>query len=196
MDLGSLLLGLALLLVVAFIVARPLIEKRGLREKEFGPADRLLAQRETVLNALRDLDFDHTTGKITAEDYAPQRAELVAQGVAVLKQLDELGVAPNGASASADDEIERAVRARRKVAPRAVDDLIEGEVAARRRARAPAADAVTCPQCGASAQASDKFCPQCGAALSITCPECGRPARPDDKFCAGCGAKLLAAKVA
>jgi hypothetical protein len=194
MDVGSVLLGFALLLGVAVYVARPLIEKRGLNAKEFSAADALLAQRETVLNALRDLDFDHATGKITDDDYAPQRERLLAQGVAVLKQLESLGVAVTGNGAAADDSIEQAVRARRKPAAASTgnveDDAIEAAVASRRRAAA-----VTCPQCGASARPADRFCPQCGAPLTLACPDCGRPALPGDKFCAGCGAALQTASV-
>jgi hypothetical protein len=192
MDAGSVLLGFALLLGVAVYVARPLIEKRGLNAKDFSVADALQAQRETVLTALRDLDFDHATGKITDDDYISQREHLRAQGVAVLKQLESLGVTGNGASA--DESIEQAVRVRRKPAAAStgnvVDDAIEAAVASRRRAAA-----VTCPQCGASAQPADRFCPQCGAAVGLVCPACQRPAQPGDRFCAGCGAALQTARV-
>ena len=187
MDIGSLLLGFALLLVSAFIVARPIIEKQGLHEKQLDPADALLAQRDALLAALRDLDFDHTTGKITAEDYAPQRAKLVAEGAALLRQLETLGVT------RAEDPVEQAIRAYRKTIAHE-GDAIETAIAARRHA--PTVEVSPCPACGAVAQASDKFCPKCGATLSATCPECGRPARPADKFCAGCGAKLSVAEVA
>ena len=163
MDIGSLLLGLALFLLVAFIVARPILEQQGVREKEISRADQLAAERDSLLNALRDLDFDHATGKIGDEDYAPQRAQLVAQGVAVLKQLDALG--SNRGAASADDEIERAVAARRKTrAGPNVEDQIEAEVSTRRRP-APAADAVKCPACGHPAQPDDRFCAKCGTKL-------------------------------
>jgi hypothetical protein len=208
MDLGSLLLGLALFLLVAFIVARPLIEKRGLREKELGPADRLIARRDIILNALRDLDFDHATGKIADDDYAPQRAQLVAQGVAVLKQLDELGAVGERLQPGAD-RIEQAVAARRRArrdGEGESDDPIEAAIAARRRsASAPVSasgavgaplQGVTCPHCGAAAQAGDRFCSRCGQSLSLTCAACGTPAHPDDRFCARCGAKLQRAEVA
>src|SRR5690348_8556627 len=160
MDIGSILLGLALLLVIAFIVARPLLEPPAVRDLPASPADRLLARREQVLAQLRDLDFDSATGKFNAEDYAAQRAQLVAEGVDILKQLDALGVsseqaaapatlagapasAPSGAPA---DEIEAAVaqlRARRAAAGRpaaapsktAIGEEIEASVAARRAAR-------------------------------------------------------------
>lgn len=209
MDIGSLLLGLALLLVVAFIVARPVLERQSMPEKETSQADRLAAERETILAALRDLDFDHATGKISDEDFTPQRAQLVAQGVAVLKQLDALSPAMPERAVSAEDAIERAVAARRRsdharVAPRAAqsaDDLIEAEVAARRKPApvqraAPASDSVTCPHCGALAKPGDRFCPKCGQVLDLSCPTCARPIQPDDRFCAACGAKLQPAETA
>src|SRR5574341_249333 len=207
MDIGSLLLGLALLLVVAFIVARPILERQSMPEKETSPADRLAAERETVLAAMRDLDFDHATGKISDEDYTPQRARLVAQGVAVLKQLDALSPAMPERALSAEEAIERAVAARRRsdrarVAPRAAqsaDDLIEVEVAARRKSApvqrpAPASDAVTCPHCGALTRPCDRFRPERGQVLALPSPPCARPIQPDDRFCAACGAKLQPAE--
>jgi len=210
MDLGSLLLGLALLLLVAFIVARPILERRDMPDQEISRADQLVAERESLLAALRDLDFDHATGKISDEDYTPQRAQLVAQGVAILKQLDALGPALPEHAASAEDEIERAVAARRRSslehratpAARAVqsaDDLIEAAVAARRKpapAQHPAPDGVTCSNCGALAKPGDRFCPTCGRVLAGVCPTCARPVQPGDRFCAACGAKLQPAKAA
>ena len=210
MDLGSLLLGLALLLLVAFIVARPILERRDMPDQEISRADQLVAERESLLAALRDLDFDHATGKISDEDYTPQRAQLVAQGVAILKQLDALGPALPEHAVSAEDEIERAVAARRRSslerratpAARAVqsaDDLIEAAVAARRKpapAQHPAPDGVTCSNCGALAKPGDRFCPKCGRVLARVCPTCAHPVQPGDRFCAACGAKLQPAEAA
>jgi hypothetical protein len=162
MDLGSILAGLALLLAVAFYVARPILEGRGVRERQVTAADRLAAERETVLGALRDLDFDQATGKITDEDYAPQRAALVSQGVEILKQLEALA---GPAAARAADAVERAA-ASRPGRGRSLDEQIEAEVEARRGASARPAG--FCPQCGQPAKAGDKFCAKCGAELPAT----------------------------
>lgn len=189
MDLGSLLLGLALLLLVAFVVARPILERQDATEIEISRADQLVAERESLLTTLRDLDFDYATGKISEEDYVPQRAQLVAQGVAVLRQLDALGVVGRDGAARVEDEVEQAIAARRK--PRAAQSAeaqIETEVAARRRS--DGRRGATCPHCGAAANGGDRFCPKCGQALAITCPTCGHPAQPEDKFCAKCGTRL------
>jgi hypothetical protein len=163
MDLGSLLLGLALLLIVAFIIAQPIIERQGVRERRVTPADRLRAEYEDLLAELRDLEFDHATGKINAEDFALLRAQLVARGADVLKQLETYG--------PADDEIERAIASRRRArAERKGGGEAETAAAARRgnadQARRGAdGGEVTCPHCGAVARPGDQFCARCGARL-------------------------------
>ena len=186
MDIGSILLGLALLVVIAFVVARPLLEHASVTDTPTSPAEQLLAQREQVLTQLRDLDFDHAMSKINEVDYAAQRAQLVAQGVALLKQLDALGAPPAAQAAGApDDEIEAAVARRRgrSTLPAKSEGLeaqIEARVAAR-RAGPPAAsnkpaqtDVVFCGQCGTQAQPGDRFCARCGAPLAAPNP---RPAK-------------------
>jgi hypothetical protein len=159
MDLGSIFLGVALLLVVAFIVAQPLLAGDLRRERQPGPADQLRVEHERVLTQLRDLDFDHATGKLLDEDYTAQRAQLVAQGVEVLKQLDAL----TAAIAAAEPTAARAA---------SVDDEIEAALAARKAGRSapppttpPAAASVTCPHCGRAAAAGDQFCGKCGQRL-------------------------------
>jgi hypothetical protein len=197
MDIGSILLGLALVLVVAFIIAQPLVAGGAQRERQPGPADQLRAEHERVLTQLRDLDFDHATGKINAEDYTEQRAQLVAQGVSVLKQLDALSASvaaqPTAPAKgrSVEDEIEAAIAQRR--APAEIDAEVEAAVAGRRAASgsAPAAGH-PCHACGASVSAADRFCPECGAAQSVACPNCGRPAAAGDQFCGSCGQRLPA----
>jgi hypothetical protein len=194
MDIGSILLSLALFLLVAAFVARPLLERANTANASAAPADDLIAQREAVLIELRDLDFDHETGKVSEDDYATQRARLVAKGVETLKAL--AAVKPgHAAPANLDDEIENAVAARRRaktgLPPASVDDEIENAVAARRKAKsAPAATSAEAEVETAASQRRDftrtssfaKFCPQCGTA-----------AQPGDKFCAKCGAGLALA---
>ena len=199
MDIGSILLGLALVLVVAFIIAQPLLAGGARRERQPGPADQLRAEHERVLTQLRDLDFDHATGKINAEDYAEQRALLVAQGVSVLKQLDALSAsiaaqpAAPAKGRSVEDEIEAAIAQRRVAVAGDSDEDIEAAVAARRTAAgsAPAAGHL-CHACGAAVSADDRFCPECGAAQSVACPQCGRVAAAGDQFCGNCGQRLPA----
>jgi len=183
MQAGSLLLGLALLIVVAVFVLRPLVERRPDNNKDRYPVpngrgdgmvqvtrDGLLRQRDAIYAAIRELDFDFGLGKISEEDYRPQRERLVAQGVEVLKQLDAL---PPDGTAGLEAEIEAEVkrlrqkrgrRARKLAAPMQVsDEEIETQVRALRRRQTPASS--FCAQCGAAVQPDDRFCRNCGAAL-------------------------------
>ena len=138
----------------------------------------LLAERDRILTALEELDFDNALGKIPGADYTSQRARLVQQGAVVLRKLDEL----NGHTSEAEIErrIEEAIAERRittsstgggEVVPQPqpvlvdADDEVEVQLAARRRARQDKS-AGFCPQCGRPVQQSDRFCPKCGNALA------------------------------
>ena len=111
MDLASILLSAALALLAVMIIARSLIERTSLGQRRPTRAETLAAERETVVAALRELDFDHATGKIAEEDYTTQRAALLAQGVTLLKQLDE--ISDQSPPQALDDELEAAIRAAR-----------------------------------------------------------------------------------
>ena len=47
-----------------------------------------------------------------------------------------------------------------------------------------------CSRCGAETRPGQKFCAECGHALSSTCPNCGTPYDGSPKFCAECGFSL------
>lgn len=191
MDLvAALLLSLAVALLVGLFISRPFSRGNASHDKLIRPAaeesemrrSALLAERDRVLNALQDLDFDHTLGKIPAEDYPAQRSELLHAGAEALRALDELGGV--GAATSAEERLEAAVAARRADAvqagagpvaavvaqagvrrpPAQVEDDIEALVASRRRSRQEKA-AGFCPKCGRPVARSDRFCSRCGATL-------------------------------
>jgi hypothetical protein len=181
MDIGSILLILALLILVGLFIARPLFDRRaiivnGHMGQEDHQLSALLAERDRVLNALQELDFDYSLGKIPEEDYPVQREAMVRHGAEVLRMLDELQARPG--SSAVDDRLELAIAARRaevvgagpQPSPSAAptyreDDEIEARLASRRRERMEKS-AGFCPQCGRPVQKSDRFCPVCGSALS------------------------------
>jgi hypothetical protein len=182
MEIGSLFLLLALLILVVMYIARPLLEPQAVvhspdEDRREHKISTLLAERDRILNGLQELDFDHALGKIPEEDYPAQRESLLRRGAIVLQRLDELDqVAPEE---DAEAHIEVAVAERRAVAasldeaaPAAepfpassdLDDEVEAQLAARRRARQDKS-AGFCPQCGRPVQKSDRFCPKCGRPL-------------------------------
>ncbi|NMB87951.1 MAG: zinc ribbon domain-containing protein [Chloroflexi bacterium] len=173
MDIGSILLILSLALLVGLFVSRPFLEGPGAQPRaqeetaqehaEDHRRSALLAERDRILRSLSDLDFDQALGKVPAEDYPTQRAELVTAGAAVLRQLDELVVAGSSAAPaglSAEERLEAAVGTVAR--PAAGDADLEALVASRRRER-QGKTAGFCPHCGRPLRSSDRFCPRCGA---------------------------------
>lgn len=180
MDFGALFLLLALVILVIFFVAQPFFNRQRGASRPPGngkhPAAPLRAERARVIQALQELDFDYSLGKVPEEDYPVQRNALLLRGVEVLKKLDALQ--PQAPPRASGDRLEEALAARRaalsqapaKTAPRGADVDLEALIAARRRARngsAPREKSIGfCPQCGKSIQKSDRFCPKCGTQLS------------------------------
>lgn len=168
MDLGAVLLLIALLLGVSLYLAMPLIGDRSRRaSEETQQTSSLMAERDRIINALQELDFDFKLGKIPEEDYPTQRAELLTKGADVLRKLDALAPASFSGPA-AEARLEEAVSARRadsetQAGPLS-DDEIESMLAARRKAR-KSKSAGFCPRCGKPVLATDQFCPNCGKAL-------------------------------
>lgn len=100
---GSLLLGIALLLVVGLVVVRPLLSPSG-EEATFAHASdpvtmrqALETQKDALLEQIRDLDFDRETGKVPEDRYRQRREALTAEAAAIFRRLDALAPAANRA---------------------------------------------------------------------------------------------------
>ena len=169
MDIGSIFLVLALLVVVAVFVSRPLFENRvtasspALDQVEHKRST-LLAERDRTINALYELDFDNALGKIPSDEYPQQRAKLLEQGAGILRQIDAL---QDAGEASASPPALGPLPARGEIKPKPVDpnDELEILLANRRRSK-QGKSAGFCPKCGVALQKSDQFCPKCGAGLA------------------------------
>lgn len=96
-------------------------------------------ERESVYTALRDLEHDHETAKVSDADYAAMRQELRARAAVLLRAEDD-GHAAGAPTAAA---------------PASPVALI-----------APTARAPACAACGVETRAGDRFCSRCGAALA------------------------------
>ena len=178
MDLGSLFLVVALAILVGIYVAQPFM-KHSKAERLVPKASRaassdhersvLLAERDRILTALHELDFDHALGKIPEEDYPLQRVEMLKAGANILKQLDGIEPGQNSKELSAEDRVEAAVTARRADARRITNagrglDELDQAINGRRRQKQEKS-AGFCPKCGSPVQKSDVHCSRCGATL-------------------------------
>lgn len=172
MDAGAIFLILALIILVGLFVSRPFfslqtpVEPQIDTERKAHDLSALLADRDRLLTALQELDFDNTLGKIPAEDYPTQRSELTQSAARVLRALDQ--AQHQAAASSAEERVEQAVAARRADVvsrPVAADqDDLEQLIASRRTQRQEKSSGF-CPKCGKPASKSDKFCSRCGATL-------------------------------
>ena len=88
--LAFLLVAVVLLAVVAFVSA-PLLRPEGEAEEAEDPriAD-LEARKEAKYREIRDAEQDRASGKLTQEDFERQDAELRADAVEILAELDRM----------------------------------------------------------------------------------------------------------
>jgi rubrerythrin len=168
MEIGSIFLLLAILILAVLFVSRPFIQGRRMlavsgEEQELSS---LMAERDRLITTLQELDFDQTLGKIPAEDYPAMRADLMQHAADVLRKLDAFQAAQS-APTDAESRIEAVIAARRADAAQSAsprfksDDALEELIASRKSARKEKS-AGFCPKCGKPVQRSDRFCPHCG----------------------------------
>lgn len=161
MSIGSILLGLSLLILVGLVLAQPFLAKEEREPRPRSRKQQLLAQKEAVLEEIRALDFEYDTSKLPEDQYQAQRAELMAVATETLKALDELGTeAPDDDVAAQIEAAINRVRTQRQS---------PGEAMA-----APVATAVPtngqskfCSECGSKVDVTDKFCAACGNKLAV-----------------------------
>jgi hypothetical protein len=160
MELGAIILLLAVLAIVGMYVEKPFTEHWRAQAENGHEISPLLAERDRALTALQELDFDHNLGKVPAAEYPAQRAILLQKGADALRRLDGLqGVQP----VLAEERLEAEVAAP-PVTPLSDDDL--EDLIAKRRAVRKEKTAGFCPGCGKPIMQSDQFCPSCGRAIN------------------------------
>src|SRR6266540_5490877 len=101
MQISALIIGFILLGAALAFVSRPFWEKHKKGPKDSTTTD--AGRRESVLAALRDLDFDFKTGKVSEEDYQPLRAQLLAEAAQYIE-----------AEKKAYEQLEALIQSRRK----------------------------------------------------------------------------------
>jgi hypothetical protein len=139
--------------------------------------------RGVALAALREIEFDRATGKLSDEDYAELKARYTAEALAVLRQEDGSSpsrpLAPLGVGSAAEPPSR----------PAAGDDAIEAMIADRVRQLDGAV--VRCPTCGPRPETDALFCSSCGRSLSMGgCASCGTPLVAGSRYCDSCGAAV------
>jgi hypothetical protein len=161
---AALVIGTALAVGALAFVLYPLFftPPRPARVDRVAPRRR--ADGDDAVAALREIEFDRETGKLSDADYAELKAKYTKQAIEAMRRAPASTVAGSGG----DDEIEAAVRAYR-------------------------AAHVACPTCGPRPEPDAVYCSNCGRYLHDRCADCGAPVEAlDARYCVSCGNRLAA----
>jgi hypothetical protein len=132
----------------------------------------------TAVDALREIEFDRATGKLSESDYAALKTRYTRDALAELRAAQPAAVAA-------------------PVSAEATSDLVQGPSngdrveAAIQRARAHVRE---CTVCGPRPETDATYCSSCGRYLPGACRSCGQSVDlVGARFCSGCGDQLSAA---
>ncbi len=165
--LAAAFVGLSLL----WLVFEPLFTAHGARPADVIDLDALEDLEDTrsgvALAALKEIEFDRETGKLSDNDYEFLKQKYTVEALSALRTEDA------GSPAAA----------------------IEAQVAARvATLRDDGRTAAACGACGAEASPGARFCPDCGKPLGApaACAKCGTDLSAGSRYCAACGGRVAA----
>lgn len=168
--------GVAVILTALALVLEPLLNPRmaipapPVDDTDLPDIEESESPKVRALLALREIEFDKATGKLSDEDYATLKARYAAQALEAIKAEDAPATRP-----ASDDPAEAMVR-------RVKQRKVEG--------------AAACPVCGPRSEPGAVFCSSCGRSLArpgkARCHHCGGELPQGAKFCNACGGKIAA----
>ena len=157
MQISALIIGFLLFGAALVLVSRPFWEKRKKSGKDSTTTE--VSRRELVLAALRDLDFDFKTGKVSEEDYQLLRAQLLAEAAQYIES-----------EKNEEEKLEALIQARRKGQQKIKCEHCGAPIEADQHFCAKCGSPVhneLCPSCGKKNRAGDLFCSSCGTKLEV-----------------------------
>lgn len=134
----------------------------------------------TAVDALREIEFDRETGKLSDSDYADLKARYTKAALEELRAADRVSAERDGTAGgtlvmSAESGAEAA-------------DPVEAAIAKARSRQQ------NCGNCGPRPEPDALYCSSCGGYLPGACGSCGTPIEvAGSRFCSGCGSQLAAA---
>ena len=171
----ELITGILLAAGAVYFVLRPILHPElpesgkegegGLEEGEDPEDD--LSPRAVALRALKEIEFDRATGKLSDADYDVLKTRYTSEALAALRgepSRSEMRDAGSGVSAAAAHPASRI--------PHPV-----------------------CPNHGPRPESDAQFCSECGRRLATApcyCARCGTALESDAHYCHSCGARVAA----
>jgi hypothetical protein len=157
-------------LAAVWLVLQPLVLPGRPAAPVYEPPDPEETPRGIALAALKEIEFDRATGKLSDEDYALLKRKYTAEALEAMRAGGDVG-----------------------------DADVDGMIAARVRAIRSAATGVppggpACEECGPRPEADAVFCSMCGTRLRAggACAGCGADLGQGSRFCEQCGTAVAA----
>ena len=178
--------ALILLVAIAFTVAttilmiRPFARPRSeqatfeLLDEDERKIEALVARKVSLVQSLRDIEYDFSTNKISKEDYERFKKSCERQAVGIMRRLDAL----HGGDGDFDELIDRQVQQR-------LDDLSSPGKPASTTESDAGTNGAADPDQGIEQQIAEQTPP---APEALRCRSCDHPLDPQDRFCSQCGA--------
>jgi rRNA maturation endonuclease Nob1 len=172
-GLAALLLGV----IVLGLMLEPVFRSGQQKSLPVEPVDPEETPQGIALTALKEIEFDRETGKLSDADYEFLKAKYTAAALEALRQESE------------------------KEEPDDVEAIVAAKVRALRSAPAATSSNPTtsnpdrwCKTCGPRPEPDAIFCSSCGQRLPTgsMCDRCGTQLTPNSRFCEGCGQQVAA----
>jgi hypothetical protein len=171
------LAAVAYVLVPLFGEDQPSAPRRSEPPRLPSDAEATDPRQTTAITALREIEFDRATGKLSAADYETLKARYTAEALATMRAAENVRLAtePNSPAGTPSVTTESA------------DALAEEMILRYRRAT------TSCATCGPRPEPDAVYCSSCGRYLPGRCGACGAEvAQVGARFCASCGRSLAA----
>jgi hypothetical protein len=161
---GEALLAALLGILALWLVLQPLVRPRSIRIPIYEPVDLEDTPKGIALTALKEIEFDRETGKLSDADYEFLKTKYTAAAVEALR-------AEEGDS-----------------------NDVENLIAARVRVLLSPGSQRVCVTCGPRPEDDAVFCSSCGRSLAanVPCARCGATLLPGSRFCEACGRTVAA----
>lgn len=169
---------------VVWLVLQPLVAPGRPAAPVYEPLEPEETPKGVALAALKEIEFDRETGKLSDEDYAFLKGKYTGVALDALR-AEEAQASAETAARAADGE----------GAGGDVEILIAARVRALRSAAISAPPgAPVCPTCGPRPEPRAAFCSTCGQRLQSggACAGCGAEVAPDSRYCEQCGTGVAA----
>jgi hypothetical protein len=178
--LAAVLVGIAAL----WLVLEPLLRPRTSRARMDEPLDLEETPKGIALAALKEIEFDRETGKLSDADYVFLKSRYTTEALEALRTEEAVRT----------DDVEALIAAKVRSLRSPSASTSPGTSSPSTVQPSGFTATISCPACGPRPEHDALFCSSCGGNLdsSIACGRCGAAIVPGARFCEACGRPVAA----